>query len=131
MRRSSRRRKIYWQRPWQPNPRRAEKVFADLARGNSEDPATAKNGGFLPRPVKKNPNKVDALYDRAVDMEEGQVFDIPIKYADNWYLLRRGAAVAKTFEEAKPELLASQRNTQWIYSGAPTCGARQDPFEGN
>ncbi len=88
-----------------------EKVFADLARGNSEDPATAKNGGWLPRPVKKNPNKVDALYDRTVDMEEGVVFDVPIKYANNWYLLRRGAAVQKTFEEAKPELLASQRNT--------------------
>ena len=25
-----------------------EQVFADLAKGNSEDPATAKNGGFLP-----------------------------------------------------------------------------------
>jgi peptidyl-prolyl cis-trans isomerase D len=88
----------------------AEQVFADLAKGNSEDPATAKNGGFLPRPVKKNPNKVDALYDRAVDMEEGQIFDIPIKYAGNWYILRRGASVDKTFDEAKPELLASMRN---------------------
>jgi peptidyl-prolyl cis-trans isomerase D len=92
-------------------PEESEKVFADLARGNSEDPATAKNGGFLARPVKKNPNKVDALYDRAVDMQEGVVFDVPIKYANNWYLLRRGASVPKTFEEAKPELLASQRNT--------------------
>ncbi len=87
-----------------------EQVFSDLAKGNSEDPATAKNGGFLPRPVKKNPNKVDALYDRAVDMEEGQVFDIPIKYGGNWYILRRGASVPKTFEEAKPELVASMRN---------------------
>jgi peptidyl-prolyl cis-trans isomerase D len=92
-------------------PEESEKVFADLARGNSEDPATAKNGGFLPRPVKKNPNKVDALYDRAVDMQEGVVFDVPIKYSNNWYILRRGASVQKTFEEAKPELLASQRNT--------------------
>ncbi|MEK6282416.1 MAG: SurA N-terminal domain-containing protein [Acidobacteriota bacterium] len=87
-----------------------EPVFADLARGNSEDPATAKSGGYLPRPVKKNPNKVDALYDRAVDMEEGQVSDIPIRYGGNWYILRRGPSVAKTFEEAKPELLASMRN---------------------
>ncbi len=92
-------------------PEESEKVFADLARGHSEDPATAKNGGFLPRTVKKNPNKIDALYDRAVDMEEGVVFDVPIKYANNWYLLRRGASVEKTFEEAKPELMASQRNT--------------------
>jgi peptidyl-prolyl cis-trans isomerase D len=87
-----------------------EKVFSELARGNSEDPASAKNGGYLPHPVKKNPNKVDALYDRTLDMEDGQVFDIPIRYAGNWYLLRRGAAIEKTFEEAKPELLVSLRN---------------------
>ncbi|MDQ2977416.1 MAG: SurA N-terminal domain-containing protein [Acidobacteriota bacterium] len=87
-----------------------EKVFSELARGNSEDPASAKNGGYLSHLVKKNPNKVDALYDRTLDMEDGQVFDIPIRYAGNWYILRRGAAVEKTFEEAKPELLVSLRN---------------------
>jgi len=92
------------------SPETSEKVFADLARGNSEDPATAKNGGYLPRPVRKNPNKVDALYDRAVDMEPGVVSDIPIRYAGNWYILRRGESVLKTFEEMKPELLASLRN---------------------
>jgi peptidyl-prolyl cis-trans isomerase D len=87
-----------------------EKVFSELARGNSEDPASAKNGGYLLHPVKKNPNKVDALYDRTLDMEFGQVFEIPIRYAGNWYILRRGAAIEKTFEEAKPELLVSMRN---------------------
>jgi len=87
-----------------------EQAFADAAKGNSEDPATAKNGGFLNRLVKKNPNKPDALYDRAVDMEPGDVSDVPIKYAGNWYILRRGDAVPKTFEEAKPELLVSLRN---------------------
>jgi peptidyl-prolyl cis-trans isomerase D len=92
------------------SPETSEKVFADLARGNSEDPATAKNGGYLPRPVRKNPNKVDALYDRTVDMEQGVVSDIPIRYAGNWYILRRGESVPKTFEEMKPELLASLRN---------------------
>jgi peptidyl-prolyl cis-trans isomerase D len=92
------------------SPESGEKVFADLARGNSEDPATAKNGGYLPRPVRKNPNKIDALYDRAVDMQPGDVSDIPIKYAGHWYILRRGESVLKTFEEAKPELLASLRN---------------------
>ena len=89
-----------------------EQVFSDLARGNSEDPATAKNGGYLLRPYKKNPNSIHGLYDRALDMTEGQVFDIPIKYATGWYLLRRGDAVLKTFDEAKQELLVSQRNTK-------------------
>ncbi len=87
-----------------------EEAFAEMARGNSEDPATAKRGGFLARAVKKNPNKVDALYERAVDMQPGDVSDIPIKYAGNWYILRRGESVPKTFEEAKPELLVSLRN---------------------
>jgi len=89
-----------------------EQVFSDLARGNSEDPTTARNGGYLPAPHKRNPSKVHGLYDRALDMEVGQVFDIPIKYADNWYLLRRGEEVQKTFEQAKPELLVSQRNSR-------------------
>jgi peptidyl-prolyl cis-trans isomerase D len=90
---------------------KAEQVFGDLARGNSEDPATAKNGGLLGRVVKKNPNKIDALYDRTVDMQPGDITD-PIKYAGNWYILRRGDAVPKTFEEAKPELLVSARNSK-------------------
>jgi peptidyl-prolyl cis-trans isomerase D len=88
---------------------KAEQVFADLARGNSEDPA--KNGGFLSRVVKKNPNKADALYDRAVDMQPGEVTD-PVKHAGHWYILRRGDSVPKTFEEAKPELLVSARNSR-------------------
>ncbi|MEP6717671.1 MAG: SurA N-terminal domain-containing protein [bacterium] len=92
------------------SPQTGEQVFADLARGNSEDAATAKSGGYLSRAYKKNPNKVDALYDRAVDMQPGDVSDIPIKYAGNWYILRRGESVPKTFDQAKPELLASLRN---------------------
>ncbi|MDQ5845289.1 MAG: SurA N-terminal domain-containing protein [Acidobacteriota bacterium] len=91
-------------------PENSEKVFSDLARGNSEDPATAKNGGYLARPFKKDPNKVHGLYDRLQDMEPGQISDIPTRYAGDWYILRRGEAVPKTFEEAKLELLASARN---------------------
>ncbi|MBA2526643.1 MAG: SurA N-terminal domain-containing protein, partial [Pyrinomonadaceae bacterium] len=87
-----------------------KETFAELARGNSEDPVTAKNGGFLSRPVKKNPNKPDLLYDRAVDMEVGEISDIPIKHAGNWYILRRDDSVPQTFEEAKPTLVVSSRN---------------------
>lgn len=84
--------------------------FGELARGNSEDPTTAKNGGFLSRLVKRNPNKPDALYDRAVDMEQGEISDLPIKHGGNWYILRRDDSVQQTFEEAKPTLLVSSRN---------------------
>src|SRR4030095_2216095 len=89
-----------------------EQAFAEVARGHSEDPATAQNGGLLAKPYKKNPNKVDALYDRVADMEVGAIADIPIRFGGNWYILRRGDSVAKTFAEAKPELLVSARNTR-------------------
>lgn len=95
-----------------------KETFAELARGNSEDPATAKNGGFLNRLIKKNPNKPDGLYDRAVDMQPGDVSDIPIKYAGNWYILRRDESVQQTFEEAKPTLLVSSRNRRAYVAAA-------------
>jgi peptidyl-prolyl cis-trans isomerase D len=84
--------------------------FAEVAKGNSEDPATARNGGMLDKPFKKNENKVNGLYDRTVDMKPGDVSDVPIRYAGNWYILRRGESVPKTFEQAKPDLLVSMRN---------------------
>ena len=87
-----------------------EQAFADAARGNSEDPVSAKDNGFVGRLIKKNPNKADALYDRVLDMQPGDVTDVPIRYAGNFYILRRGDAVPKTFEEAKAELLVSLRN---------------------
>lgn len=88
----------------------SKETFAELAKGNSEDPATAKNGGFLARLIKKNPNKPDALYDRAVDMEPGDVSDVPIRHGGNFYILRRDEPVQQTFEEAKPTQLVSSRN---------------------
>jgi peptidyl-prolyl cis-trans isomerase D len=89
-----------------------EEAFGEAARGNSEDPATARNNGFLAAPFKNNPNKPHGLYDRASTMEEGEVSDIPTRYGGNWYILRRGADVEKPFEQAKPELLVSARNSR-------------------
>jgi len=90
-------------------PTVSEATFSDLAKGNSEDP-TAKDGGFLARTFKTNPNKVDALYDRVErDLQPGEITD-PIRYGGNWYILRRGNSVPKTFEEAKHELTVSARN---------------------
>ena len=56
-------------------------------------------------------------------MEPGDVSDIPIRYAGNWYILRRGESVPKTFEEAKPELMASARNRKG-YSVAASLAER-------
>lgn len=87
-----------------------KEAFAEVAKGNSEDPATASRGGLLEKPFKKNESKPNSLYDRAVDMKPGDVSDIPIRFGGNWYILRRGESVPKTFEQAKPDLLVSLRN---------------------
>lgn len=91
-------------------PAVSEQAFADAAKGQSEDPTTARNNGYLAAPFKPNANKPHALYDRAETMTVGQITDVPIRYAGNFYILRRGDSVPKTFEQAKPELLVSARN---------------------
>lgn len=88
----------------------SEEAFAEAARGNSEDPTTARNNGFLLKTFKEDKNKPHGLYDRAVHMAPGDISDIPTRYDDDWYILRRGEEVDKTFEEAKAELLVSARN---------------------
>ena len=86
-----------------------EEAFADIAKGNSEDPATAKNGGRVDKLVKKNPNKPDDPFQQVLDMQSGEVTDA-IKYKNAYYIFRRGDPVPKTFEDAKPELIVSLRN---------------------
>jgi peptidyl-prolyl cis-trans isomerase D len=95
----------------------SEEAFAEQARGNSEDPATAQKDGWLPNPVKKNPNAKPAgtpgnaadLQQNTLEWKEGQVGDA-LKTGNAYYIFRRGPAVPKSFEEAKPELLVSLRN---------------------
>jgi peptidyl-prolyl cis-trans isomerase D len=86
-----------------------EEAFAELAKGNSEDPATAKNGGLVNGVVKKNPNKPDDPYQKVFDLQPGDVTDA-IKYKNAYFILRRGESVPKTFADAKQELLVSLRN---------------------
>jgi peptidyl-prolyl cis-trans isomerase D len=87
----------------------SEQDFGNLAKGNSEDPATAKNGGMMAGVVKKNPNKPDDPYQKVLDLAPGAVTE-PIKYNNAYYILRRGDVVNKTYEDAKQELLVSMRN---------------------
>ncbi len=102
-----------------------EEAFATAAKGNSEDAATAQSGGFLPAPVKRDPNKpTTPPYERMLDMQEGEVADV-VRNGNNYYILRRGAAVPKTFEDAKPELLASMRNSR-AYAIAAQLAARAE-----
>jgi peptidyl-prolyl cis-trans isomerase D len=108
-----------------------EAAFAELARGNSEDPATAKEGGWLANPVKRNPNKktnagtpgnAAELAQNTLDWKEGQVGD-PLKTGNAYYVFRRGPVVPKTFEDAKQELLVSLRNRR-SYAAAQSVAQR-------
>ena len=89
----------------------SEEKFAEAAKGNSEDPATATKGGWLPAPVRRDPNRKNDILQTTLDMQEGQVSD-PVFTAGAYYIFRRGPSVPKSFEEAKRELLVSQRNTR-------------------
>ena len=87
----------------------SEQAFGDLARGNSQDTATASGGGKIKGLVRPNPNNTDDPLQKVLTLEVGQVTD-PIKYAGKYYILRRGDAKPKSFEDAKQELLVSLRN---------------------
>jgi peptidyl-prolyl cis-trans isomerase D len=87
----------------------SEETFAELAKGYSEDPNTARNGGKIPGLIRRNPNNPSDPYQRLLSMKEGEITE-PIKYGERYYILRRGASVPKTFEIAKKELEVSLRN---------------------
>jgi peptidyl-prolyl cis-trans isomerase D len=102
-----------------------EDAFGDLAKGNSEDAATAKNGGRMDGLVKKDLNKKDDPFQQVLDMQPGEVTD-PIKYKNAYYILRRGDPVPKTFEAAKPELLVSLRNRRGYTAAQKIAQKAQD-----
>jgi peptidyl-prolyl cis-trans isomerase D len=119
----------------QPDLTSSEEAFAEQARGNSEDPATAQSGGWLPNPVKRNPNSKPAepgtpgnpaqLLQNTLEWKEGQVGD-PLKTGNAYYVFRRGPAVPKTFEEARQELLVSLRNRRSYAVAAQLAQKAQD-----
>jgi peptidyl-prolyl cis-trans isomerase D len=109
----------------------SEEEFAELARGNSEDPATAKEGGWLPNLVKKSPNKKTTtgapgnaaeLAQNTLEWKDGQVGD-PLKTGNAYYIFRRGPLMPKTFEDAKQELQVSLRNRR-SYAAAQSVAQR-------
>jgi peptidyl-prolyl cis-trans isomerase D len=86
-----------------------EEAFAELAKGHSENPGTAQNGGRLPGPVRENVNKSDDPYQRLLKMKPGEITE-PISYQGRYFILRRGEAVPKSYEQAKTEIQVSLRN---------------------
>jgi peptidyl-prolyl cis-trans isomerase D len=87
----------------------SEEVFANLARGNSEDPGTAANNGKLKGLVRPNPNNPTDPLQQVLNLEVGQITE-PVKFGSAYYIFRRGESVPKTFEDAKAEILVSLRN---------------------
>ncbi len=86
-----------------------EAAFGELAKGHSENPATAPNGGKLAGPVRENLQKQDDPYQRLLKMKPGEISE-PISYQSRYFILRRGEDVPKTFDVAKKELEVSLRN---------------------
>ena len=67
-----------------------------LAKGHSENPASAAKGGKLRGPVRENPNKPDDPYQRLLKMKPGEISE-PISYQNRYFILRRGEEVPKIF----------------------------------
>ena len=91
------------------NGKISAEAFGELAKGQSEDPKTAASGGKLSGLVRENPNNPTDPYQRLLAMEPGAVTE-PIKFQDRYFILRRGEAVPKSFEDAKKEIEVSLRN---------------------
>jgi peptidyl-prolyl cis-trans isomerase D len=105
-------------------PTVSEEDFAKIARGRSENPASAAKGGALAGPVTQNPNKPDDPYQRLLKMKPGEITE-PISYQSRYFILRRGNDVPKTFETAKKELDASLRNRK-AYGAAAELAQKID-----
>jgi peptidyl-prolyl cis-trans isomerase D len=83
--------------------------FGEFAKGQSEDTKTAASGGQLPGLVRENAKNPTDPYQRLLTMQPGDITE-PIEFQDRYYILRRGEAVSKTFEDAKKEIEVSLRN---------------------
>jgi peptidyl-prolyl cis-trans isomerase D len=87
----------------------SEEKFAELAKGHSENAASASRGGALPGMVRENLNDPSDAYQRLFELKTGEISD-PINFKGRYFILRRGEDVPKTFEDARKELDVSLRN---------------------
>ena len=107
-----------------------EEAFAELAKGYSENPLTAGNGGRLSGPVRENLNNPTDPYQRLLKMKPGEVTE-PISYQNRYFILRRGEEVPKTFEDAKKELEVSLRNRRAYTVAAELAQKITDALKNN
>ena len=102
----------------------SEEDFANIAKGQSEDPRTAAVGGKIPGVVSQNTNNPTDPYQKLLTLQEGEVTD-PIKFGASYYVLRRGAVVPKSFEDAKKQIEVSLRNRR-AYAAAVELAQKID-----
>lgn len=102
----------------------SQEAFGDIAKGQSEDPATAQNAGKLRGLVRLNPSNPTDPYQRLLTMQPGEVSE-PVKFGTAYYILRRGEAVPKSFEDAKREIEVSLRNRR-SYTAAAELAQKVD-----
>jgi peptidyl-prolyl cis-trans isomerase D len=100
----------------------SQEKFAEIARGYSENAATAGNGGALPGPVRQASTPSDDPYQRLLGMAPGEITE-PISYKGRFFILRRGEDVPKSFEDARKELEVSMRNRR-AYEAAAALAER-------
>ena len=108
----------------------SEETFANVAKGFSENTATASLGGKLSGPVRENPAKPDDPYQRLIKMSPGQITE-PISYQGRYFILRRGEDVPKSFEEAKKEIEVSLRNRRAYGVAAELAGKIAEELKQN
>lgn len=107
-----------------------EEAFAAVAKGQSENPASAPTGGKIRGPVKENPNNPTDPYQRLLKMQPGEVTE-PISYQGRYYILRRGDDVPKPFADARKELDVSLRNRRAYGVAAELAQKIADAFKQN
>ena len=95
----------------------SEAAFTELVSGYSEDAASKARNGALAGLVKENKQNPTDPYQRLLTMQPGEVTE-PIKFQDRLFILRRGEAVAKTYEDARKEIEVSIRNRKGYTAAA-------------
>lgn len=108
----------------------SEEAFAELAKGQSENAASAPNGGKLKGPVRENPSNPTDPYQRLLKMKPGEITD-PISYQGRYFILRRGDIVPKPFEDAKKELEVSLRNRRAYTAAAELANKVAEALKAN
>ncbi len=111
-------------------PTVSEEAFAELAKGQSENAASAAVGGKLKGPVKENLNNPNDPYQRLLKMKPGEITE-PISYQGRYFILRRGEEVPKTWEEARKELEVSMRNRRAYTAAAELAQKVTDTLKQN